>query len=177
MSRVGKKPVEIPAGVKPSMDGNRLSFKGPKGELSVAMVEDITCVVEDGRVVLSPRNNLKHTMQMWGLQRSLVNNCIMGVTEGFSEVLEISGVGYRANVQGKSIKLQLGFSHDVDFPIPEGITIKTPEPTVIEISGIDKQQVGQVAANIRNYRRPEPYKGKGIRYRDEYVYRKEGKKK
>ena len=177
MSRIGKKPVAIPTGVTASLDDGILSVKGPKGELSLQMADEVTYTLEEGAVNLAPVNKTTKARSYWGMQRTLVQNLIDGVTEGFSKTLEISGVGYRAKVQGKILNLQLGFSHDVNFPIPEGIDIKTPDNTTVEISGIDKQKVGQVAAEIRRWRKPEPYKGKGIKYRGEYVFRKEGKKK
>jgi large subunit ribosomal protein L6 len=177
MSRIGKKPVTMPAGVTASMADGLLSVKGPKGELSLAMVEEVTYTLEDGSLTVAPINKTAKARSYWGMQRTLVQNLVQGVTEGFTKVLEITGVGYRANAQGKMLKLQLGYSHDVDFSIPEGIEIKTPDNTTIEISGMDKQKVGQVAAEIRRWRKPEPYKGKGIKYRGEYIFRKEGKKK
>jgi large subunit ribosomal protein L6 len=177
MSRIGKKPVAIPAGVTATMEDGTLSVKGPKGVLSLQMVEEVVYTLEDGAVNISPVNKSTKARSYWGMQRTLVQNLVDGVTEGFSKVLEITGVGYRANVQGSILKLQLGFSHDVDFAIPEGIDIKTPDNTTVEISGMDKQKVGQVAAEIRRWRKPEPYKGKGIKYRGEYIFRKEGKKK
>jgi large subunit ribosomal protein L6 len=177
MSRTGKKPIAIPAGVTASMDGGQLTVKGPKGELAMPMSDLVTYTLEEGNLKVAPANNGKAARAFWGMQRTLVQNLVTGVTEGFSKVLEITGVGYRANSQGKTLKLQLGYSHDVDFAIPEGIEIKTPDNTTVEISGIDKQKVGQVAAEIRRWRKPEPYKGKGIKYRGEYIFRKEGKKK
>ncbi len=177
MSRIGKKPVAIPAGVTASVGNGLVSVKGPKGEMSMPASEAVTYTVEDGQVVVVPANKSKTAISFWGMQRTLVENLITGVTEGFSKVLEINGVGYRAKVNGKILNLQLGFSHDVNFDIPEGIDIKTPDQTTIEISGMDKQKVGQVAAEIRQWRKPEPYKGKGIKYRGEYIFRKEGKKK
>ncbi|ODU22479.1 MAG: 50S ribosomal protein L6 [Sphingomonas sp. SCN 67-18] len=177
MSRIGKKPVLIPSGVSASIEGSQLSVKGPKGTLSMAMLDDISYGVEDGQIVVKPANGSKQARAFWGMHRTLVQNLVTGVTEGFSKTLEITGVGYRANLQGKNLKLQLGYSHDVDFAVPEGITIATPDQTTVQISGIDRQQVGQVAAEIRRWRRPEPYKGKGIKYRGEFIFRKEGKKK
>jgi large subunit ribosomal protein L6 len=177
MSRIGKKAVAIPAGVTASMDGGTLSVKGPKGELTMPMSDLISYEMKDEGLSVQPANNSKAARAFWGMQRTLVQNLVTGVTEGFTKVLEITGVGYRANTQGKTLKLQLGYSHDVDFAIPEGIEIKTPDNTTVEISGIDKQKVGQVAAEIRRWRKPEPYKGKGIKYRGEYIFRKEGKKK
>ena len=177
MSRIGKKSVAVPAGVSASIAGNVLSVKGPKGLLTLSMVPDIAYTVESDAISVMPANDSKTARAYWGMQRTLVSNLVVGVSTGFTKVLEITGVGYRANAQGKNLKLQLGFSHDVDFPVPEGIEIKTPDNTTIEISGIDKQKVGQVAAEIRRWRKPEPYKGKGIKYRGEYIFRKEGKKK
>ncbi|MFC4290918.1 50S ribosomal protein L6 [Sphingorhabdus arenilitoris] len=177
MSRIGKKPVAIPSGVTATINDGILSVKGPKGELSIPMVDEVSYAVEADAVTVTPANKSTKARSYWGMQRTLVQNLVDGVTEGFSKVLEITGVGYRANVQGKILKLQLGYSHDVDFDIPEGIEIKTPDNTTVEISGMDKQKVGQVAAEIRRWRKPEPYKGKGIKYRGEYIFRKEGKKK
>ncbi len=177
MSRIGKRPVPIPAGVTAAMANGLLTVKGPKGSLDLAMRDEIAYKVEDGSISVQPANASKQARAFWGMQRTLVENLVTGVTEGFVKVLEITGVGYRANAQGKNLKLQLGYSHDVDFVIPEGIEIKTPDNTTIEISGIDRQKVGQVAAEIRRWRKPEPYKGKGIKYRGEYIFRKEGKKK
>ena len=177
MSRIGKKPVAIPAGVTASMNDGTLSMKGPKGELTMPMSDLISYEIKDGGVAVAPVNKSREARSFWGMQRTLVQNLVTGVTEGFTKVLEITGVGYRANVQGSNLKLQLGYSHDVDFAIPTGIDIKTPDNTTVEISGIDKQKVGQVAAEIRRWRKPEPYKGKGIKYRGEYIFRKEGKKK
>ena len=177
MSRIGKKPVPVPAGVTATMESGTLSVKGPKGMLSMPMADDISYELGDGGIVVKPANDTKRARAFWGMQRTLVSNLVVGVSDGFTKVLEITGVGYRAAVQGKNLKLQLGYSHDVDYPIPEGITVKTPDPTTVEISGSDKQVVGQVAAEIRRWRKPEPYKGKGIKYRGEFIFRKEGKKK
>ena len=177
MSRIGKKAVAIPSGVTASIDGGELSVKGPKGTLALVLADDIAYEVKEGEISVKPANETRQARAFWGMQRTLVQNLVTGVTDGFTKVLEITGVGYRANAQGKMLKLQLGYSHDVDFAIPEGIEIKTPDNTTIEITGIDKQQVGQVAAEIRRWRKPEPYKGKGIKYRGEYIFRKEGKKK
>lgn len=165
MSRIGKKPVAIPAGVTASMNDGVLVMKGPKGELSMPMVDEVSYALQDGSLSISPVNKSTKARSFWGMQRTLVQNLVDGVSSGFSKVLEINGVGYRAAVQGKILKLQLGYSHDVDFDIPEGIEIKTPDNTTVEISGMDKQKVGQVAAEIRRWRKPEPYKGKGIKYR------------
>ena len=177
MSRIGKVPVAIPAGVTAEISGGVLSVKGPKGTLTLNLRDEISYAIEDGRILVRPANDSKAARSFWGMQRTLVNNLVTGVTEGYTKVLEITGVGYRANAQGKNLKLQLGYSHDVDFAVPEGIEIKTPDNTTVEITGIDKQKVGQVAAEIRRWRKPEPYKGKGIKYRGEYIFRKEGKKK
>ena len=178
MSRIGKVPVAIPGGVSAEVANGVLSVKGPKGTLTLTMRDEISYVVEEGRILVKPANDTKQARAFWGMQRTMVSNLITGVTEGYTKVLEITGVGYRANAQGpRKLKLQLGFSHDVDFDVPEGVEVKTPDNTTIEISGIDKQKVGQVAAEIRRWRKPEPYKGKGIKYRGEYIFRKEGKKK
>jgi large subunit ribosomal protein L6 len=178
MSRIGKVPVAIPGGVSAEVVGGVLSVKGPKGTLTLTMRDEISYVVEEGRILVKPANDSKQARAFWGMQRTMVDNLVTGVTQGYTKVLEITGVGYRANAQGpRKLKLQLGFSHDVDFDVPEGVEVKTPDNTTIEISGIDKQKVGQVAAEIRRWRKPEPYKGKGIKYRGEYIFRKEGKKK
>ena len=177
MSRIGKKSIAVPAGVSATIAGNVLSVKGPKGLLTLSMVPDIAYTVESDAISVMPANDSKTARAYWGMQRTLVSNLVVGVSTGFTKVLEITGVGYRANVQGSNLKLQLGYSHDVDYPIPDGIAIKTPDQTTVEITGADKQQVGQVAAEIRRWRKPEPYKGKGIKYRGEFIFRKEGKKK
>ena len=177
MSRIGKKPVAIPSGVTATIDNGELSVKGPKGTLAMPLADLVTYSVDDSGVSVQPANDTKAARSHWGMQRTLVQNLVTGVTEGFTKVLEINGVGYRANAQGKNLKLQLGFSHDVDIAVPEGIEVKTPDNTTVEISGIDKQKVGQLAAEIRRWRKPEPYKGKCIKYRGEYIFRKEGKKK
>ena len=177
MSRIGKKPVAIPSGVTATIEGGQLSVKGPKGTLALTLREEISYTLEEGSILVKPADGSKQARAFCGMQRTLVQNLITGVSEGYTKVLEITGVGYRANSQGKTLKLQLGYSHDVDFAVPAGIEIKTPDNTTVEISGIDKQQVGQVAAEIRRWRKPEPYKGKGIKYRGEYIFRKEGKKK
>ncbi len=177
MSRIGKKPVALPKGVTASVDGQTVKVKGPKGELSVKLVQEVSAKVDEHGITITPDKAQERASRMWGLSRSLVNNLVTGVTHGFTQKLEIQGVGYRAAVQGKVLNLQLGFSHDVPYAIPPGITIVTEKPTSISISGIDKQLVGQVAAEIRGWRPPEPYKGKGVRYEGEYVRRKEGKKK
>ena len=177
MSRIGKKPVPIPAGVTATIEGKTLSVKGPKGTLSLPLADEVSYSVEEGGISVQPVSETKRARSFWGMQRTLVQNLVTGVTEGFSKQLQITGVGYRANLQGKNLKLQLGYSHDVDFAIPEGITIATPDQTTVNITGIDKQKVGQVAAEIRRWRKPEPYKGKGIKYAGEFIFRKEGKKK
>lgn len=177
MSRIGKQPVALPNGVSASIEGAILSVKGPKGTLTMPMMDDISYGIEEGRIVVKPANETKRARSFWGMHRTLVQNLVTGVTDGFTKVLEITGVGYRAAAQGKNLRLQLGYSHDVNYPVPEGIDIKTPDANTVEISGIDKQKVGQVAAEIRRWRKPEPYKGKGIKYRGEYIFRKEGKKK
>lgn len=177
MSRIGKKPIPVPAGVNVNLSGQNLSVKGPKGEVKMALVEHVLARLENGNISVDPRDESKLARSCWGMSRTLVANMIKGVTDGYSKSLEISGVGYRAAVQGKTLQLNLGYSHDVKYPIPEGITIQTPRPTEIVVSGIDKQRVGQVAAEIREFRAPEPYKGKGIKYSNERIFRKEGKKK
>ena len=177
MSRIGKKPVAMPSGVTASIENGTLSVKGPKGTLSMGLSDLIDYKVEEAEIQVNPANDSKQARSYWGMQRTLVSNLVEGVTDGFTKVLEISGVGYRAQAQGKNLRLQLGYSHDVDVEVPEGIEVKTPDQTTVEISGIDKQKVGQFAAEIRRWRKPEPYKGKGIKYRGEYVFRKEGKKK
>jgi large subunit ribosomal protein L6 len=177
MSRIGKKPIPVPAGVNVILSGQNLSVKGPKGEVKMALVEHVLAKLENGNISVDPRDESKLARSCWGMSRTLVANMIKGVTDGYSKSLEISGVGYRAAVQGKTLQLNLGYSHDVKYPIPEGISIQTPKPTEIVVSGIDKQRVGQVAAEIREFRGPEPYKGKGIKYSNERIFRKEGKKK
>jgi large subunit ribosomal protein L6 len=177
MSRIGKKPVTIPAGVTPTMEGGVLSMKGPKGTLSLAMREEISYTLDDGMLTVKPANATKAARAFWGMQRTLVQNLVTGVTDGFTKTLEITGVGYRANAQGNKLKLQLGYSHDVDIDVPSDLDVKTPDQTTVHITGADKQRVGQLAAEIRRWRKPEPYKGKGIKYRGEFIFRKEGKKK
>ena len=177
MSRIGKRLVPLPAGVTATTEGEILKVKGPKGELTLQMRDEIAYEISDDGILVKPANDTKQARAFWGMQRTLVDNLVTGVTEGFSKTLEISGVGYRAQAQGRNVRLQLGFSHDVNFPVPEGIEVKTPDQNTVEISGIDKQQVGQVAAEIRRWRKPEPYKGKGIKYRGESIFRKEGTKK
>jgi large subunit ribosomal protein L6 len=177
MSRVGKKPVAIPAGVTANVEGQKVRVKGPKGELEVVLHEDVTPTLESQAIKIDPRADSKRTRAMWGLSRALVQNLVSGVTKGFERRLEINGVGYRAAIQGKNLQLLLGYRHEVVYPIPEGIVVATPKPTEIVVSGIDRQKVGQVAAEIRGFRPPEPYKGKGVKYANEYIFRKEGKKK
>jgi large subunit ribosomal protein L6 len=177
MSRIGKRPVPLPAGVTASTEGQTLLVKGPKGQLQMPMRDEIAYEISDDGILVKPANETKQARAFWGMQRTMVDNLVVGVTEGFTKVLEITGVGYRAQAQGKNLRLQLGYSHDVNYPVPEGIEVKTPDQNTVEISGIDKQKVGQVAAEIRRWRKPEPYKGKGIKYRGEYIFRKEGKKK
>ena len=177
MSRIGKKPVAVPSGVTANVEGQTVKVKGPKGALSFVVPDEVSVKLEDGKVKVDPRNETKRARSMWGTSRTMVSNLVTGVTKGFERKLEITGVGYRAAVQGKNLQLALGYSHDVIFPIPEGIQIATPKPTEITITGIDSQKVGQVAAEIRGFRPPEPYKGKGVKYAGEYIFRKEGKKK
>jgi len=177
MSRIGNKAVSVPTGVTANVEGQTVKVKGPKGALSLILSDEVIVTMDKGSFKIEPRGDGKRARSLWGTSRTQVANLIAGVTKGFEEKLEINGVGYRAAVQGKSLNLQLGFSHDVNFKIPEGITIVTPKPTEITITGVDKQKVGQVAAEIRGYRPPEPYKGKGVRYAGEFVRRKEGKKK
>jgi len=178
MSRIGKKPVAVPSGVTADIKDGTLSVKGPKGTLTLTLRDEISYTLQDdGSILVKPANDTKAARAFWGMQRTLVSNLVEGVTAGFTKTLDITGVGYRASAQGKKLKLQLGYSHDVDIDVPEGLEIKTPDNTTIEISGIDKQKVGQIAAEIRRWRKPEPYKGKGIRYRGEFIFRKEGKKK
>jgi len=177
MSRIGKKPVSVPSGVTASVDGQTVKAKGPKGELSFVVNEEVLVKMEDGAIKVDPRDESKVARSKWGMSRTMILNILDGVTKGFEKRLEINGVGYRASMQGKNLQLALGFSHDVLYPIPDGISIVVPKPTEIVISGIDKQQVGQVAAEIREYRGPEPYKGKGVKYAGEKIVRKEGKKK
>jgi large subunit ribosomal protein L6 len=177
MSRIGKKPVAIPSGVTASMDDGIISVKGPKGTLSMPMRDEISYTLDESGVLVKPANATKAARAFWGMQRTMVQNLVTGVTDGFTKTLEITGVGYRANAQGPKLKLQLGYSHDVDIDVPSDLDVKTPDQTTIHITGIDKQKVGQLAAEIRRWRKPEPYKGKGIKYRGEYIFRKEGKKK
>ena len=175
MSRIGKKPIAIPSGVEVRLDGREISVKGPKGALSLTLVEDVEVTREGDEILVRPRNDSRRARAMWGMQRSLVANLVEGVTKGFEKKLVIQGVGYRAQAQGRKVRLQLGFSHDIEYEVPEGIKVETPDQTTIVVSGIDKQKVGQVAAELRAYRPPEPYKGKGVRYEDENVQRKAGK--
>ena len=177
MSRVGKKPVVVPSGVTASVEGQTVKMKGPKGQLQFVVHDDVAVKLENGAVKVDPRFETKRSRSLYGTARSVVANLVEGVTKGFEKKLEITGVGYRAAVQGKNLQLALGYSHDVVYAIPEGITIVTPKPTEIVITGTDIQRVGQVAAEIRDYRPPEPYKGKGVKYADEFIFRKEGKKK
>jgi large subunit ribosomal protein L6 len=177
MSRIGKKAVPVPTGVTASVEGQTVKVKGPKGTLQYVVPDDIVVKMEKGAVKVDPRAETKRARALWGTSRTQVSNLVTGVTKGFEDKLEIVGVGYRAAMQGKNLQLQLGFSHDVVFPVPEGISIATPKPTEIVITGIDKQRVGQVAAEIRAFRSPEPYKGKGVKYAGEFIFRKEGKKK
>ncbi|WP_299612641.1 50S ribosomal protein L6 [uncultured Tateyamaria sp.] len=177
MSRIGKKPVDLPSGVSASVSGQTIEVKGPKGTRSFTATDDVTLNVEDNVVTIQPRGKSKRARQQWGMSRTQVQNCVTGVTDGFKKELEIQGVGYRASMQGNTLKLNLGLSHDVDFTAPEGITVTAPKQTEIVVEGIDQQQVGEVAAKIREWRKPEPYKGKGIRYKGEFIFRKEGKKK
>jgi large subunit ribosomal protein L6 len=177
MSRIGKVPVAIPNGVTADINDNVMSVKGPKGTLTLGLSDNVTYSIEDGKIAIGPANDGKAAKAFWGMQRTLVSNLVEGVTNGFTKTLDIKGVGYRAQAQGKKLKLQLGYSHDVDLDVPEGLEVKTPDQTTVEVSGIDKQAVGQFAAEIRRWRKPEPYKGKGIAYRGEYIFRKEGKKK
>ena len=177
MSRIGKKPVDLPKGVEASISGQTIEVKGPKGTRSFTATDDVTIAVDDGAITVTPRGSSKRARQQWGMSRSMVENLVTGVSTGFKRELEISGVGYRASMQGNVLKLALGYSHDVDFEVPAGVTISAPKQTEIVVEGIDQQLVGQVAANIREWRKPEPYKGKGIRYKGEYIFRKEGKKK
>ncbi len=177
MSRIGKKPVAVPSGVTANVEGQTVKLKGPKGAMQLMLPDDVVVKLENGGIRVDPRNETKRARSMWGTSRTLVANLVTGVTKGFERKLEITGVGYRAAVQGKNLQLSLGYSHDVVYPIPEGIAIATPKPTEIVITGTDRQKVGQVAAEIRAFRGPEPYKGKGVKYANEYIFRKEGKKK
>ncbi len=177
MSRIGKKPIEAPKGVEWKVSGQKVEAKGPKGVRTFTATDDVDVKLDGAVITVRPRGDSKRARQQWGMTRTQIANLAQGVTEGFKKELEIVGVGYRAAVAGKTLKLSLGYSHDVEFAIPEGIEIKCAKPTEVEITGSDQQQVGQVAAEIRDWRRPEPYKGKGVRYKNEYIFRKEGKKK
>ncbi|MEO9827167.1 MAG: 50S ribosomal protein L6 [Paracoccaceae bacterium] len=177
MSRIGKKPIELPSGVEASVSGQTVSVKGPKGTREFTATDDVSIAVDGNVVSVEPRGKSKRARQQWGMSRTMVANLVTGVTDGFKKELEINGVGYRAQLQGKNLQLNLGLSHDVNFEVPEGVTVTVPKNTQIIVEGIDQQLVGQVAANIREWRKPEPYKGKGIKYLDEYIFRKEGKKK
>ena len=177
MSRIGKKPIELPGGVSATVSGQTVEIKGPKGVRSFTATDDVTITLDGNEISVKPRGLSKRARQQWGMSRTQVANLVAGVTTGFKKEMEINGVGYRAAAQGKTLKLSLGYSHDIDFPIPDGVTVTTPKPTEIVVEGMDQQVVGQVAANIREWRKPEPYKGKGIKYKDEFIFRKEGKKK
>ncbi len=177
MSRIGKRPVELPGGVSASVSGQTIEVKGPKGTLSFTATDDVTITLEDNAVSVAPRGSSKRARQQWGMSRTMVANCVTGVSEGAKKELEINGVGYRAQMQGNTLKLSLGLSHEVNFEVPQGVTVTCPKQTEIIVEGIDKQLVGEVAAKIREWRKPEPYKGTGIKYKDEYIFRKEGKKK
>ncbi len=177
MSRIGQRPVPVPQDVTVEVSGQEMTARGPMGELSMTLVEEVLASLENDEIVIKPRDNSKRSRTMWGMQRTLVDNLVRGVTQGFSVELEIIGVGYRAAVEDRTLNLQMGYSHEINYPIPEDIDIKCERPTAVSISGMDRQKVGQVAAEIRAFRKPEPYKGKGIRYVGEYVFRKEGKKK
>ncbi|MCA8867971.1 MAG: 50S ribosomal protein L6 [Rhodobacteraceae bacterium] len=177
MSRIGKKPVQLPGGVSASLSGQTVEVKGPKGVRTFTATDDVTIVIDGNTVTVTPRGKSKRARQQWGTSRTQIANLVTGVTEGFKKELEINGVGYRAQMQGTVLKLSLGYSHDVNFETPDGVTISSAKPTEIAVEGIDQQVVGEVAANIRKWRKPEPYKGKGIKYKDEYIFRKEGKKK
>jgi large subunit ribosomal protein L6 len=177
MSRIGKKPVALPSGVEADVSGQTVTVKGPKGTRVFTATDDVTLAVADGAVTVTPRGKSKRARQQWGMSRTMVANLVTGVTAGFRKELELSGVGYRAQMQGNVLKLSLGYSHDVNFEVPDGVTVTAPKQTEITVEGFDEQQVGQVAANIREWRSPEPYKGKGIRYKGEFIFRKEGKKK
>jgi large subunit ribosomal protein L6 len=177
MSRIGKKPVAVPAGVTAKVDGQTVAVKGAKGELQFIVPEDVSVEFNDNQIKVDPKNSTKRARALWGTSRAQIQNLVIGVTAGFEKKLEITGVGYKAAVAGKNLQLSLGYSHDIQYPIPAGIAIVTPKPTEITITGIDKRQVGQVAAEIRDYRGPEPYKGKGVKYAGEFIFRKEGTKK
>jgi large subunit ribosomal protein L6 len=177
MSRIGKKPVVVPAGVTAKVEGQTVTVKGAKGELSFVVPEDVSVELNDNAIKVDPRHETKRARALWGTSRARINNLVVGVTKGFEKKLEITGVGYKAVIAGKNVQLSLGYSHDITYPIPAGVTIVAPKPTELTITGIDKQQIGQIAAEIRDYRGPEPYKGKGVKYAGEFIFRKEGKKK
>ena len=177
MSRIGKKAVDLPSGVSASLSGQTIEVKGPKGTLSFTATDDVTITIDGETVSVTPRGSSKRARQQWGMSRTMVANLVTGVTTGFKKELELNGIGYRAQLQGNTLKLTLGLSHDVDFAVPSDVTVTVPKQTEIIVEGIDPQRVGQVAAEIRAWRKPEPYKGKGIKYKDEYIFRKEGKKK
>ncbi|MGF0540504.1 50S ribosomal protein L6 [Agrobacterium sp. ES01] len=177
MSRIGKKPVQVPAGVTASVDGQKVTAKGPKGELFFVANDEVSVKLEDNAIVVQPINQSKDARSKWGMSRTMIENIFTGVKDGYERKLEINGVGYRATMQGQNLQLALGFSHDVVYQPPQGVTLACPKPTEIVVSGINKQVVGQVAAEIREYRGPEPYKGKGVKYSEERIIRKEGKKK
>ncbi len=177
MSRIGKKSIAIPEGITATLDGQKVTAKGPMGELTFVVNDEVLVKMEDGKFQVNPKNNTKNARSQWGMSRTMISNIFAGVKDGFTKTLEINGVGYRASMQGNKLQLQLGFSHEVLYDIPEGVNVKVTKPTEIVVSGFDKQKVGQVAAEIRKYRPPEPYKGKGVKYADEFIFRKEGKKK
>lgn len=177
MSRIGKKPVDLPSGVTASVSGQTVEIKGPKGVRTFKATDDVTITTEDNVITVKPRGLSKRARQQWGMSRTQIANCVTGVTEGFKKELEINGVGYRAKMEGKTLNMTLGLSHDVNIDFPEGVTVTAPKTTEIIVEGIDQQLVGEIAAKIREWRKPEPYKGKGIKYKDEYIFRKEGKKK
>lgn len=177
MSRIGKKPISLPDGVTAILEDGKIKAKGPKGELSFSLGDEVLVQIENGVVTVAPKSQTKNALSQWGMSRSMIENILQGVKQGFKKKLEISGVGYRAALRGKDLQLSLGFSHEVIYQVPQGISVAVPKPTEIVVSGIDKQQVGQVAAEIRKHRSPEPYKGKGVKYADEFIVRKEGKKK
>jgi len=177
MSRIGKKAVSVPSGVQAAVEGQTVKVKGPKGALQLVLHDDVTAKLDKGEIKVDPRFETKRARSQWGTSRTLIANLIEGVTKGFEEKLEITGVGYRAAVQGKNLQMQLGYSHDIVFPIPEGITVATPKATEVVVTGFDKQKVGHVAAVLRGFKKPEPYKGKGVKYAGERIFRKEGKKK
>ena len=177
MSRIGKKPVPAPSGVTVTLDGQTVKAKGPKGELQFVVNELCRVAFENNEISVEPVDKSKDARAAWGMSRTMIANIFEGVANEFTKELELVGVGYRAQMKGTTLNLSLGYSHDIDYPTPEGLTIKTPKPTEIVVSGVDKQRVGQAAAEIRAFRSPEPYKGKGVRYKDEFIFRKEGKKK